>query len=239
MHGPVTLHLGANEAVHFNSEDLEEGNAGKGLSGGDRSSGRGDWRLELRSTLELEVLSYIRTGDGFLTSMHDVAPEGPEGHRVVIFNPGRNANQVSRLRVVNRGEEEAEVRIEGTDDAGASPGGAVTLTLAAGASRTLSARDARARQRPGPERRTGHRHGQVAPGGALGAAAAGAEPAREPDRAPDQSLRGARRDRERRGRVPRPHLRARRAVEVHRLPRRGRDLRAHPTGLRARVDARA
>ena len=139
MHGPVTLRLGAGKAAHFNSTDLEEGNAGKGLSGG-IGAGSGDWRLEVRSTLELEVLSYIRTGDGFLTGMHDVAPEGPEGHRVVIFNPGRNVNQVSRLRVVNAGEEEAEVRIEGTDDAGESPGTAVTFTLGAGASRTLSAR---------------------------------------------------------------------------------------------------
>ena len=139
-HGPVRLTLEANEALHFNSADLEEGNAGKGLSGG-IGTGSGDWRLELRSTLALEVLSYIRTSDGFLTSMHDVAPAGAQGHRVVIFNPGRNANQVSRLRVVNRGDAPAEVRIEGTDDAGASPGGAVTFTLPAGAARTLSARE--------------------------------------------------------------------------------------------------
>ena len=139
-HGPVILTLAAHEAVHFNSADLEEGNAGKGLSGG-IGSGGGDWRLELRSTLALEVLAYIRTSDGFLTGMHDVAPEGSEGHRVVIFNPGRNVNQVSRLRVVNRGDKDAEVRIEGTDDAGASPGGVVTFSLPAGASRTLSARE--------------------------------------------------------------------------------------------------
>ena len=138
--GPVRLTLEANEALHFNSADLEEGNAGKGLTEG-IGTGSGDWRLELRSTLALEVLAYIRTSDGFLTGMHDVAPEGPEGHRVVIFNPGRNTNQVSRLRVVNAGEKEAEVRIEGTDDAGASPGTAVTFTLGAGAARTLSARE--------------------------------------------------------------------------------------------------
>ena len=138
-HGPVKLRMKASEAVHFNSTDLEEGNAGKGLSGG-IGTGSGDWRLEVRSTLELEVLSYIRTGDGFLTSMHDVAPETPQGHRVVLFNPGRNVAQASRLRVVNAGEEAAEVRIEGTDDEGASPGSAVTLTLPARASRTLSAR---------------------------------------------------------------------------------------------------
>ena len=139
-HGPVRLALAAHAAVHFNSADLEEGHAGKGLSGG-IGTGSGDWRLELRSTLELEVLAYIRTGDGFLTGMHDVAPETPQGHRVVIFNPGRNAAQASRLRVVNRGEEDAEVRIEGTDDAGESPGSAVTLTLPARASRTLSAKE--------------------------------------------------------------------------------------------------
>ena len=139
-HGPVSLTLEAHEVVHFNSSDLEEGNAAKGLSGG-IGAGSGDWRLEVRSTLELDVLSYIRTSDGFLTSMHDVVPETPEGYRVVIFNPGRNVNQVSRLRVANVGAAPAEVRIEGTDDAGASPGSTVMLTLAAGASRTLSARE--------------------------------------------------------------------------------------------------
>ena len=140
MRGPVTLRLAGNEAVHFNSADLEGGNEAKGLTGA-TGAGTGQWRLALRSTLELEVLSYIRTGDGFLTSMHDVAPEGAQGHRVVIFNPGRNVNQASRLRVVNAGEEEAEVRIEGVDDAGESPGTAVTFTLGAGAARTLGARE--------------------------------------------------------------------------------------------------
>ena len=136
--GPVTLAVGANETKHFNSEDLETGNAGKGLAEG-IGSGEGDWRLELASTLDLEVLGYIRTRDGFLTAMHDVAPSGESGHRVVTFNPGRNDRQVSRVRVVNPGAESAEVRIEGTDDAGASSAGAVEFTLAPGASRTLGA----------------------------------------------------------------------------------------------------
>ena len=138
--GPVTLTIGVGETKHFNSEDLEEGNAGKGLSEG-VGGGEGDWRLEFTSTLDIEVLGYIRTGDGFLTSMHDVAPSSEAGHRVVTFNPGRNVNQASRLRVVNPGMESAEVRIEGTDDDGASSHGAVEFTLAAGASRTLSAKE--------------------------------------------------------------------------------------------------
>ena len=138
QHGPVTLALGAGRTVHFNSADLEEGNADKGLSGATGAPGEGDWRLVLGSALALEVLSYMRTSDGFLTSLHDLAPSGESGHRVVIFNPGSNANQVSRLRLVNPGAEPAAVRIEGIDDAGASPGTAVEVTVAGGASRTLT-----------------------------------------------------------------------------------------------------
>ena len=136
--GPVMLAIGAGETRHFNSEDLEAGNKRKGLSGG-IDAGEGDWRLEFASGLDIEVLSYIRTNDGFLTAMHDVTPSGESGHRVVTFNPGRNRKQVSRLRVVNPGAEAAEVRIEGIDDAGASSDGAVELTLAPGASRMLTA----------------------------------------------------------------------------------------------------
>ena len=137
-YGPVTLALGAGETVHFNSNDLEAGNAAKGLEGS-TGAGEGDWRLEFTSALELEVLAYIRTDDGFLTSMHDVVPRTETGHRVVTFNPGRNTNQVSRLRLINRGADSAEVRIEGIDDDGQSPGVAVALSVEGGASRTVSA----------------------------------------------------------------------------------------------------
>ena len=137
-YGPVTLSIGAGETVHFNSEELETGNADKGLDGV-TGAGEGDWRLELTSALELEVFAYIRTEDGFLTSMHDVVPRTEAGHRVVTFNPGRNTSQVSRLRLINPGAESAEVRIEGIDDEGASPGGAVVLSIGAGESRTVSA----------------------------------------------------------------------------------------------------
>ena len=143
-HAPgIMLAIGGNETAHFNSNDLEQGNAGKGLSGG-TGSGQGDWRLELTSVLEIEVLAYIRTTDGFLTAMHDVVERGPNGHRAAIFNPGRNRNQVSLLRLINPGAEDVEVTITGIDDAGtASAGeggeaGAVRLTLPAGGARTVS-----------------------------------------------------------------------------------------------------
>ena len=154
--GPVSLSLGANAAVTFNSRDLEEGNASKGLSDGVGSGGAGPWRLELRTALDVEALAYVRTAEGFLTSVHgsaaeeveeDVAEGDVEGeaesmrysYRVPFFNPGSNRTQQSRLRLVNPGDGAAEVVITGRDDAGESPGSEVRLTLAAGAARTLGA----------------------------------------------------------------------------------------------------
>ena len=141
--GEVVLTLGAGAVAHFNSDDLEQGNANKGLSGGIGAAGQGDWRLELASDLDLGVLAYIRTEDGLLTAMHDVVARGLIGHRVAIFNPGANRNQKSLLRLINPGAEAAEVSITGIDDSGAKStsesGGLVRITLPAGGARTLSA----------------------------------------------------------------------------------------------------
>ena len=135
---PVMLTIGANEVVHFNSDDLEQGSPQKGLSGG-TGAGEGDWRLELTSDLEIEVLSYIRTTDGFLTAMHDVAPSAGNRHRVAVFNPGSNRNQESLLRLVNPGDGSAEVTITGVDDRGAPGDGEVTLSVPGGGLRTVGA----------------------------------------------------------------------------------------------------
>ncbi len=88
MYGPVTLAIGAGQTVHFNSDDLERGNADKGLSGG-VGAGVGTWRLELRSGLDVEVLSYIRTVDGFVTNMHDLVIDRAGVYRVPFFNPAQ------------------------------------------------------------------------------------------------------------------------------------------------------
>ena len=138
---PLTLSLDAGETVHFNSDDLELGSGAKGLTGS-TGSGVGDWRLELSSDdVDIDVLAYIRTSDGFLTSMHDVVPSMDNEHAVVIFNPGSNPNQVSAMRLVNPGTEDATVTISGIDDAGESPGRSVVLTMPAGGSRTVEAAD--------------------------------------------------------------------------------------------------
>ena len=136
--GPLTLSMDANETVHFNSSDLENGNPGKGLAGG-TGQGQGDWRLVLTSGLDIEVLAYVRTTDGFLTAMHDTAPVDGGRHDLVIFNPGSNRDQESLLRLSNPGDEPTDVSVSGVDDAGRSPGPGVSLTIPAGASRTYTA----------------------------------------------------------------------------------------------------
>lgn len=90
--GPVTLGLDAKQTVHFNSGELEQGAPTKGLSG-NVGSGQGNWRLKLETDLDIEPLAYIRTRDGFLTSIHDVAQGESMRWHVAIFNPGRNTNQ--------------------------------------------------------------------------------------------------------------------------------------------------
>ena len=136
--GPVRLTMRPRRAVHFNSVDLEGGNAAKGLVGS-VGVGEGDWRLEITSELDLMALVYARTTDGFLTSLHDLAPVAEDGsHRVVFFNPGSNTRQVSKLRLINDGERRARVTITGIDDQG-NGSGRVVGTVPAGSVRTLTA----------------------------------------------------------------------------------------------------
>ncbi|MXY06945.1 MAG: hypothetical protein F4Y55_14065 [Gammaproteobacteria bacterium] len=136
----VSLRLDSGEAAHFNSDDLERGNTSKGISGGS-GSGQGDWRLELLTELDIEVLSYVRGNDGFLTAMHDVVPGTATSHWLPFFNPASNYNQRSLLRLINAGTEPVDVTITGVDDHGNSPGGPVRIVVAPDAAVTLSASD--------------------------------------------------------------------------------------------------
>ena len=98
----VILSLEARAGAHFNSQDLENGNSEKGLSGR-AGNGYGNWRLELTTDLEIEHLAYIRTTDAFVTNMHEVAAETQDGsnrYHVPFFNPGSNRTQESKLRLI-------------------------------------------------------------------------------------------------------------------------------------------
>lgn len=134
---PVELWLGANRALNFNAADLENGNPSKGMETG-IGVGQGDWRLDVETALDVQVLAYVRTNGDFLTAMHDVLRRGADGRFVApTFNPGSNRERVSKLRLINPSEDEANLIVEGVDDQGAASG-AVRLALLPGASRTLS-----------------------------------------------------------------------------------------------------
>ncbi len=139
--GPVTLSIGEAETRPFNSQDLEQGNAEKGLSGG-IGTGMGDWRLEFDSELDIEVAAYVRTNDRFLTSMHDlvVVEDRTGAHHVPVFNPASNTNQRSMLRLINPDRNQSlNVTITGYDDDGEEGQASIELTLLPGAVRTLDA----------------------------------------------------------------------------------------------------
>ena len=140
--GPVTLSLEAKKTRHFNSDELRDGNAEKGLSGS-VGSGQGNWRLELDTDLDIDPLIYTRPrGDGFVTSTHDVVGEAESMRwRVSFFNPGSNTAQQSWLRVVNTSDIDTGVTVEGLDDNGAAGTGVVRFDLAADAARMLSAQE--------------------------------------------------------------------------------------------------
>ena len=122
----LSVNVDAYETLHFNSEDLEYGNAAKGGLGGTRAAPTGHWRLCV-DTFGQDATSYVRTRDGFLTSMtlvlegHDFAcvVHCPEW-LVPVFNPGHNVNQVSVLRIINNSDEDKIVAIVGTREDGSS-----------------------------------------------------------------------------------------------------------------------
>ena len=147
--GPIELTITSRQTVHFNSDDLELGNPDKapGLEVG-IGGGIGDWRLVLGTELDIEPLVYVRERKlqpddmrGFLTSMHDLVPAASMRHEVAIFNPAENPNQVSKLRLINPGEADLEVTINGVDDKGVAPENTVMITVPAGEARTISSQE--------------------------------------------------------------------------------------------------
>ncbi len=137
--GPVRLRLAARATTHFNSEDVENGNAKKGLASGVGAPTKGAWRLELQSgTLALAVATYARHADGFVTSLHETAPAADGAARVAVFHPTSSDEQRSLLRLANNGADAAMATINGVDDAGAEAG-PLTVMVPAGEALTLTA----------------------------------------------------------------------------------------------------
>ena len=137
--GPVRLQLAARATMHFNSEDLENGNAAKGLSAGVGAPTKGAWRLELSSNqLTLAAAAYVRHADGFVAGLHETAPAADGAARVAVFHPASGDEQRSLLRLANNGEDAATATINGVDDAGAEAE-PVTVMVPAGEALTFTA----------------------------------------------------------------------------------------------------
>ena len=138
--GPATLELSAGRTASFNSDDLEAGNADKGLEPG-IGDGTGHWRLELTTELDIEARGYIRTSDGFVTSMYEPAREHARMKRryvVPFFNPASNTMIVSHLRVANPNAVAVDVTLEAWDSQGEAAEDVIRFSVDAGAAVLLS-----------------------------------------------------------------------------------------------------
>ena len=143
--GPATFTLNASSAAEFTATDLQSGNATLGLTGGIGTE-VGDARLEIETDLQIVPLAFVRAADGTLSAMHDTVrgvmtdDTGQSVYEVPVFNPSTEMTHVSRLRLINPGDEAAAVTIAGLGDNGAeASGGDVSLSLAAGGAKTLTA----------------------------------------------------------------------------------------------------
>lgn len=128
--GTLNFQLAAKASLHLNAQDLESGNSDKGISGS-LGNGQGKWQLIVSTSSDIEVVSLVRTPDGFLTSLTDVVPINSNGANTVYFaNPGSNQTQQSFLRVLNKTAEMASVVLSAIDDAGnPAPGGDISFSL--------------------------------------------------------------------------------------------------------------
>ena len=138
--GPARLAIGAGRTAHFNSEDLERGNAAKGLTDGIGAPMAGDWRLEILSTLDLEAQTFLRAPGGPLSALHDGLPRVGETLRAAFLPAGRERSPAGALRVSNPTGADETVMVWGFDDAGRGRL-ATGLVAPAGRAVTVSASD--------------------------------------------------------------------------------------------------
>ena len=141
--GPIDYRIEPFHSIHFNSNDIERGNPSKGLHNG-FGDGRGWWRLQLRSSTPIFATSYVRTADGFLTSIHDTALDLElDGtlFLVPLFNPASNVNQRSWLRITNLSTQVNKVSVTGLDDAGERGSETVRFSIRGSQSVHLNSKD--------------------------------------------------------------------------------------------------
>ena len=131
----ATLAIGPGEAVHLNAADLRAGNPDKGLAGG-----FGRWasglRLALSTNLEIEAAALLRTKDGFLSQIQDIAPARNGRLRVPLLAAGGSDGL---LRLANLSDVDRTATIIGVDDAGRLSDAAMTVEAPARATLDIGA----------------------------------------------------------------------------------------------------
>lgn len=130
LHAETTLSIDAGEIQGFNSNDLELGNAAKGMPEGIGSPSVGDWRLKLSADFGFDVNAYVRTRDGFVTQLDSTLQATSVAvAEISFFNPASNYNQRSWLRIINDEDEAAGVAVRGTDDRGVAGRGTFRIRV--------------------------------------------------------------------------------------------------------------
>lgn len=124
-HGPATITLGSQENRIVYVDELENGD---GPIKDGLGRGTGSWRIFATGPRNIEVSSFAEAQDGFLTSLQETV-RGENGcWRVPIFYSADNLTQ-SRLRISNRTNNVANIKISGRDDNGRITSKPISLGL--------------------------------------------------------------------------------------------------------------
>ena len=102
------------------------------------AAGIGAWRLQLRSSLDFEVLSYVRTRTVSSPACTISSPQ----NRTAIgagLQPGQQSQSIEQVAGRQCRFAAADVSITGIDDDGESPGEVVKVSIPSGAARLLTA----------------------------------------------------------------------------------------------------
>ena len=116
--GPARLSIGAGQTAHFNSHDLEAGNAAKALWEGLGAPTEGGWRLEILSSLGLQAMTLLRRPNGPPAAVHDTLPRFGGVLRVPFLPAARDQRAAGSLRLLNPASFDETVLAWGVDDAG-------------------------------------------------------------------------------------------------------------------------
>ena len=136
--GGVYATLAPLASLELTARELELGSA---KTTGGFGNGAGKWQAWVKSGGAVQVLSFIQTPVGYVSSMNNVVPRAGAQFEILFANPASNTNQQSFLRFANPTDETVSVTLTGIDDAGKSARGEVRFTLGPWAAKQINSGD--------------------------------------------------------------------------------------------------